>query len=82
MAWWDRPGDGSGDQPTKPCERTSAGMPSVYGNRFRDAPEHQDDGVEWQLLAEQDPVSGRWVWHSTFRPFLQTPFSRWTPRRR
>jgi hypothetical protein len=67
MAWWDRPGDGSGDQPAKPRERTSAGMPSVYRNRFRDAPEDQDDGVDGQLLAEQDPVSRRWVWRSTFK---------------
>jgi hypothetical protein len=69
---------GEQDKPEKGQPRPGS---SVYESRFAAPPEDQDDGVEWTLLAEQDPVTGRWTRYGTWKPFGQTPLSEWKPWR-
>jgi hypothetical protein len=58
---------------------------SIYEDPNRLTPRREEDedgdGVEWVKLAEQDMVTGRWTWHQRWRPFNETPFSQWEPRR-
>jgi hypothetical protein len=56
--------------------------PSVYEGYFLPTDNDDWDKAEWHLLAEQDPVTGRWTHYRDYKPFRQTPLFQWKPRQR